>query len=326
VRSAARELGYVPSRQAANFARSRTNMIGLVVPTYASFPPFSRPYFPALLDGVVMGAAERGYSVTIVPSRVGTDMADVFSLIRSRAVDGLVFAVTPTDYEPFLELLEAGMPFVLINNYHEGLSSVDSRPMPGMREAFSHAWNLGHRRVGYITGDRSFRNALDRQSAFETLAEEFGMQTLVVEGDFSRTSGWRGAARLLERPDPPSLIMTSSDRAALGVISYCGDKSIQVPRELSVIGYDNLYPAQDLAPPLSTVDNPVSESGRVGAGLLIDFLEGIGAWPRQIWLDTSFVVRQSTGPWPVTQVGEGGGLSTSTAPPMLKSPSGPDDP
>ncbi len=296
VRVAARELGYVPSMQAANFARSRTNMIGLVVQTYASFPPFSRPYFPALLDGVVIGAAERGYSVTIVPSRAGTDMADVFSLIRSHAVDGLVFAVTPSDYEPFLELIEAGMPFVLINNYHEGLSSVDSRPTPGMREAFSHAWNLGHRKVGYITGDRSFRNALDRISAFDRLATEFGMETVVVEGDFSRTSGWRGAARILEGADPPSLVMTSSDRAALGVLSYGVDKAISVPGDLSLVGYDNLYPAQDLTPPLSTVDNPISESGRVGAGLLIDFLEGIGSWPRQIWLDTSFVVRQSTGP------------------------------
>ncbi len=314
VREAARELGYIPSRQAANFARSRTNMIGLVVPTYSSFPPFSRPYFPALLDGVVMGAAERGYSVTIVPSRVGTDMADVFSLIRSRSVDGLVFAVTPSDYRPFLGLLEAGMSFVLINNYHEGLSSVDSRPLPGMREAFSHAWNLGHRKVGYITGDRSFRNALDRLSTFESLASEFDMETIIVEGDFSRTSGWRGASRLLERSDPPSLVMTSSDRAALGVISYCADKSISVPRDLSVIGYDNLYPAQDLSPPLSTVDNPIAESGRVGASLLIDFLEGIGDWPRQIWLDTSFFIRQSTGPAAATRLDEGGGLSTSTGP------------
>ena len=261
-----------------------------------------------------MGAAERGYPVTIVPSRVETEMADVFSLIKSRAVDGLIFAVTPSDYEPFLELIEAGMPFVLINNYHEGLSSVDSLPQPGMRRAFSHAWNLGHRRVGYITGDRRFRNALDRLAAFESLASEFGMEVVIIEGDFSRTSGWRGAARLLEGPEPPSMVMTSSDRAALGVLSYCADKSISVPRDLSVIGYDNLFPAQDLTPPLSTVDNPVSESGRAGAGLLIDFLEGIGAWPRQIWLDTSFVIRQSTGPGPASPMSGESGLSTSTGP------------
>lgn len=305
VRAVARELEYIPSRQAANFARSRAGSIGLVVPTYSSFPPFSRPYFPILLDGVVMGAAERGYPVTIVPSRVGTDMADVFSLIKSRAVDGLVFAVTPSDYEPFLELLEAGMPFVLINNYHEGLSSVDSLPEPGMRKAFSHASNLGHRKVGYITGDRSFRNAIDRLAAFEALAAEFGMDVVITEGDFSRTSGWRGAARLLERADPPSLVMTSSDRAALGVLAYCVEKGVSVPRDLSVIGYDNFYSAQDVSPPLSTVDNPVSDSGRLGASLLIDFLEGLGAWPRQVWLDTSFVVRATTAPAAPRRGGEG---------------------
>ncbi len=294
MRAAARELGYVPSRQAALFAQKRTCTIGLVVPTYESFPPFSRPYFPALLDGVVIGAAALGYSVTIVPSRVGRAEADVFSLIRSKAVDGLVFAVTPADYAPFLDLLDAGMPFVLINNYYEGLSSVDSRPESGMRQAFSHAWNLGHRHVGYVTGDRRFRNAIDRLAVFEELASEFAVRSTVVEGDFSRTSGYRAAARLLETADRPTVIMTSSDREALGVISWCAEKGISVPRDVSVIGYDNLHPAQDVSPSLSTVDNQVSASGEIGARLLIGYLEGSRDWPRQEWLDTGFVVREST--------------------------------
>jgi len=294
VRAAARQLGYVPSRQAALFARKRTCSIGFVVPTYASFPPFSRPYFPALLDGVVVGAAGLGYSVTIVPSRVGNAEAEVFSLIRSKAVDGLVFAVTPADYSPLLELLDAGMPFVLINNYHEGLSSVDSLPEPGMRQAFSHAWNLGHRVVGYITGDRRFRNAIDRLEVFESLAREFGIRSIVVEGDFSRSSGYRGAARLLEAPERPTVIMTSSDREALGVLSCCEERGVSVPRELSVIGYDNLYPAEDVRPALSTIDNRISVSGELGARLLVGYLEGGSDWPRQEWLDTSFVVREST--------------------------------
>lgn len=294
VRESARSLGYVPSRQAALFARKRTCTIGLVVPEYGSFPTFSRPYFPALLDGVVSGAEERGYSVMIVPNKVGRPAADPFALVSSKTVDGLVFAVTPADCRPFLDLVEAGVPFVLINNYFEGLSSVDARPLPGMRMAFSHAYNLGHRRIGYITGDKSFRNAIDRLGAFESLVEEFGMESRIVEGDFSRSSGYRGAARLLSSGERPSVIMTSSDRAAFGVLSYCAEKGIAVPRDLSVIGYDNLLPAQDVMPSLSTVDNPVSTSGAVGARLLIDFLEGGSDWPLQKWLETGFVVREST--------------------------------
>src|SRR5208337_463960 len=257
VRESARALGYVPSRQAALFARNRSMTIGFVVPEYKAFPPFSRPYFPALLDGAVLGAEERGYSITIILDKVSNKVRDYVALLHSRTVDGLVFSVTPSDYAPFAELVDSGVPFVLINNYHEGVSSVDSLPMPGMRQAFSHAYNLGHRDIGYITGDMRFRNAVDRLAAFETLAAEFGTRSRIAEGDFSRSSGYRGAGRLLEASDRPTMIMTSSDRAALGVMTYCFEKGISVPRDLSVIGYDNLYPAEDLVPSLSTVDHPV---------------------------------------------------------------------
>ena len=294
VREAARELGYVPSRQAALFARNRTFSIGFVVPTYESFPPFSRPYFPALLDGAVTGAEARGYSVTIVLNKVSRPIKDYFALVRSRTVDGLLFAVTPSDYEPFLELREAGLPFVLIDNYHEGLSSVDSRPLSGMRKAFSHVWNLGHRRFGYITGDMRYRNAVDRLAAFEGLVQEFAVESRVIEGDFSRGSGYRGAGRLLEDVDRPSVVVTSSDRAALGVMTWCTEHGLSVPGELSVIGYDNLYPAQDMLPALSTVDNPISMSGQLGAQLLADLVEGKESGPVQRWLETDFVVRGTT--------------------------------
>ncbi len=303
VRESALALGYVPSRQAALFARSRSYTIGLVVPEYKSFPPFSRPYFPALLDGAVLGAEDRGFSITIVLDRVSRQVRDYLALLHSRTVDGLIFAVTPSDYGPFAELVDSGMPFVLIDNYHEGISSVDSRPTPGMRAAFSHAYNLGHRDIGYVTGDMSFRNAVDRLAAFRSLAAECGIEPRIEEGDFSRSSGYRAAGRLLSGSRKPTLIMTSSDRAALGVITYCNEKGIAVPSELSVIGYDNLYPAQDLVPSLSTVDHPISLSGRVGTELLADLIEGKERGPVQKWLDTGFVVRESTSHAPR---GEGG--------------------
>lgn len=306
VRESALELGYVPSRQAALFARNRSYSIGLVVPEYRAFPPFSRPYFPALLDGAVLGAEDRGYTVTIVLDKVSRNVRDYIALLHSRAVDGLLFAVTPADYGPFAELVGSGMPFVLIDSYHEGISSVDSRPTPGMRAAFSHAYNLGHRDIGYVTGDMRFHNAMDRLAAFEALVEEFGVDSRVEEGDFSRSSGYRAAGRLLAERDRPTLIMTSSDRAALGVITYCNEKGIRVPSDLSVIGYDNLYPAQDLVPSLSTVDHPISLSGRVGTALLANLIEGKERGPVQKWLDTGFVVRESTSRSPM---GAAGGAS-----------------
>lgn len=296
VRAAAAELGYIPSRQAALFARKRTNTLAFVVPNYGSFPPFSRAYFPALLDGVILEADARGYAVTIVLDKRSHDTEDYYALIRSKTVDGLLFAVTRADFKPFMGLRERGVPFVLINNYEEGLNSADARPEPGMRKAFSHAMNLGHRRIGYITGDMRYRNAMDRLWAFRNLAEEFQVDALVEEGDFSKTSGYAGSTKLLSRPDAPTLIMTSSDRCAFGVLQYAAERGIRVPQDLSVIGYDNLTPAQDITPALSTVDHPVTALAGRATGFLIDVLEGGCEEPQQLWLDTDFVVRESTAP------------------------------
>lgn len=294
VRRAAEELGYIPSRQAALFARNRTMVLGFVVPSYSSFPPFSRAYFPALLDGVVLAADRLGYSVTIILDKVERGHKAYHDLIRSRTVDGLLFAVTPADFRSFELLSESKVAFVLINNYRTGLSSVDARPGSGMRKAFSHATNLGHSRIGYITGDMAFRNATDRLECFGSLCGEFAVSGKVVAGDFSRTSGYRAMSHIMDDPEPPSLVMTSSDREALGVLQYCSEHGIAVPRELSVIGYDNLHPAQDVSPPLSTVHHPITELGRAATTLLTGIIEGVVQGPVQEFLDTDFVVREST--------------------------------
>jgi LacI family transcriptional regulator len=294
VRAAAKDLDYIPSRQAALFAKNRTNTIGFVVPGYQSFSPFSRSYFPALLDGVVLESDAAGYSATIILDKQQEGTSDYTALIRSRTVDGLLFAVTRANFEPFAGLRDEGVPFVLINNYQNGLNSVDARPESGMRKAFSHACNLGHRHIGYITGDKRYRNALDRLAVFQELAAEFGVSTSVVEGDFSKTSGLAGAAKLFIGPKPPTLIMTSSDRCAFGVLNYASGRNILVPRELSVIGYDNLPPVRDISPPLSTIIHPVTSLARRATRLLIDILEHRRQEPVQEWLDTDFIVREST--------------------------------
>lgn len=292
----AADLGYVPSRQASLFARHKTQTLGFVVPSYSSFPPFSRPYFPTLLDGAVLAADETGYAVTVVLDKVMNENRDYRTMVDNRTFDGLIFAITRDDFRPFLDLSARGIPFVLVSNYHEGLNSVDARPEPGMRLAFAHAVAEGHRTVGYIEGDLRFRNAQDRLAVFQALAAEFDLRTSRVPGDFSKTSGYEGAARLLAGPDRPSLIMTSSDRAALGVMRYCQEKGIQIPGDLSLIGYDNLHPAQDAHPPLSTVDNPVALAGSRAVHLLVGLLDRRVSGPVQEWLDTGFIARATTAP------------------------------
>jgi LacI family transcriptional regulator len=295
VRKAAEKLGYVPSRQAALFASRKTCRLGFVVRAYKAFPPFSRAYFPSLLDGAVMGADERGYLVSVILDKKGDEFRDLVQVVRSREVDGLILSIMPTDDPRIGKLIQAKVPFVIINEHRQGCFAVDHNPTVGMRKAFDYAVSMGHTHIGYITGDKQYRNARDRQDAFQEMALKFGVYTMIEEGDFSRTSGYRSAGRLLQSDIPPTMIMTASDRAALGVLDYCRDHKIHVPNDVSVIGYDNLYPAQEVIPQLTTVDNPVPQEGYTAAQLLVDVLEKKVTKPVTKWLDTDFVIRQSSG-------------------------------
>lgn len=296
VKQVAQELGYAPNRQAAMFAKNRTGTVGMVVPRYTSFPPFSRAYFPTVLNGAVVAGESRGYFVTIVLDHRDTTAKTLARLVLEKSVDGLLFTVSPAEYARYEYLAEQDIPFVLINNYHENMSSVDAWPEAGMRHAFQHVYDLGHRRIGYITGDTTFKNGQDRLDVFTRLCDEYRVESSIVPGDFSRTSGRRGAEYLLQQPTPPTVILTASDRAAIGVLSYCEDRGIRVPTDVSVIGYDNLHTAEDTSPPLTTVANPIEQSGYVGMQTLIDLLEGRQQGPVYHWLDTSLKVRDSTAP------------------------------
>lgn len=294
VRDVAGNLGYIPNRQAALLAKNKTFRLGLVVRTYKSFTPFSRSYFPRLLDGTLQRAEERGFSITIILDSVDDVPKDLSLPVRSKEVDGLLFSVTPMDDPRYRDLKARDIPFVLVNNRREGYFCVDCDAETGMREAFNHITTLGHRRIAYIAGDPIYWDGKMRLEIFTRLADEYGITATVVPGNFSMTRGREAAGELLERRDPPTLIMCASDRSALGVLSYCRDRGIKIPGNLSLIGFDNLGPARDAVPGLTTINQPISLMGGEATDMLIDILENRSPEPVRS-LKTDFIIRESTG-------------------------------
>lgn len=295
VKAVAEAMGYVPNRQAALFILKRTLRLGFVIPLYKAFPPFSRPYFPALLDGAVIKAEERGYSITIIMDRIGNEPKNLARLVQAKEVDGLLFAITKSGDERLKELGRKEIPLVLLNNLVKGCASVSNNPVTGMKQAFEYLKDMGHKRIGYISGDREYIDAVERLRAFNELASKYSMEATVLQGNFSKTSGYQCAGKLLNAEKPPTAIMTSSDREAVGVLNYCRDHRVPVPGRVSVIGYDNLDPTEFISPPLSTVMHPVREIGCEGADLLIDLIEKKKKGPIHLKLNTGFIVRESSG-------------------------------
>ncbi|MCF7945636.1 MAG: LacI family transcriptional regulator [Spirochaetia bacterium] len=298
VKQTARELGYIPNRQAVLLASNRTYRLGLVVRTYKSFSPFSRAYFPRLLDGVLLKAEQHKYTINIILDKVEEEYKDLSTYVYGKEVDGLVFSVSPLGDPRFEELKQKRIPFVLLNNKVPGMNCVNSDPCKGTREAVRHAVSLGHRRLGYITGDLSYWDGRERLKAFTNVCREMELQTEIVEGNFSKTSGYRASDSLLNRDEPVSVIFCASDREAMGVFLYCKERGLEVPRDVSIIGFDNLGPAKDTNPPLTTIHQPITKMGSEAVRILISIIEGetaanVNGELRS--LDTGFIIRHSTG-------------------------------
>ena len=290
VREQAELLGYYPSRTATLFASNKSLSLGFVVPYYKNIMPFTRSYFPSLLDGLLVGAMNRDYSIGIVFENHLGKYRTYNELINSHSFDGLVFAITQDNFAGLQSMIDNEIPFVLVNNYQEGAASIYAKPDNGMQKAIAHATSLGHSSITYITGDLRFKNGKDRLAVFEEQASLNHIHAHIIEGDFSRKSGFESFEKMQQRP---SLVMTASDRQAFGFMQACMEQGLHVPRDISVIGYDNFQPAGTSAPPLTTVDHPVTEMGIIAAEMAIDMIQKKNT-PEQKWLDTGFVIRKST--------------------------------
>ncbi len=295
VKAVAAQLGYIPNKQAVLLASKRTMRIGFVVKTYKAFSPFSRSYFPRLLDGILYKAEELGYSITIVLDKKNDTYKDLSQLVFGKEVDGLIFSVTPLNDPRFEQLLQKSIPFVLINNYYEKADSINCNPYKGTNDAIAHLKALGHTHIGYISGDQYYWDGRERLKVFNKLTKEHNFKTTVVEGNFSKRSGISGTEKLLSIRKPPSVIMAASDRCALGVLEYCRKENIRVPDELSIIGFDNLGPARDSIPGLSTIHNPVARMGSEAIAQLDNRLSGREKDHNSIFLDSGYIIRETTG-------------------------------
>jgi LacI family transcriptional regulator len=178
-----------------------------------------------------------------------------------------------------------------------GCNVVNASNRTGTRGAIEHLIGLGHRRIGFITGREDVGAARQRLTGFRDAMTRAGLTIRdrdVVTGDFEEPRGYEAARELLERDEPPTAIFASSDLAALGVVRAARDLGLQVPGDLSIVGFDDLPEASWVVPALTTVRQPLRDMGRVAVRRLMSMLDDPDQPPATIVLDTELLVRGST--------------------------------
>ncbi len=269
----ARQQGYTASAVARSLVTRKTRAIGIVVTTIAD------PFNGDVVAGIEHIANEQGYSVILAASQA--DPEREVSVVRSfheRRVDGILVASSRVGARYVPLLLDLNVPIVLLNNQHpdEFAYSVGIDNIDGGFQATRYLVELGHKRIAYV-GDRcGLQSDVQRFRGYKRalhLAELPLAPELITYGDGKSAEGARCAAQLLGLDNPPTAIFCYNDMTALGVLQEACRRGFCVPRDVSVVGFDDLFFASLLHPSLTTIQQPREMLGRRAMEILLSLLD-----------------------------------------------------
>ena len=294
VHAAMRELGYTPDATARSLRVGRTDTIGLVVPDN------SNPFFAALARWIEEAGFEAGYTTILANSNERPDREHRYvSTLVSKRVDGLILSPSRGDHGTLRRLLEnARIPVVVVDR-DAALPNADVVVYDnegGSFEATRHLLELGHTRIAYIAGPADASSATDRLRGFgRAIAVAKLPEQPVVEADFHFEGGREATARLLDRGRELTALVAANDLMAAGAIRELVARGFSVPRDVSVIGFDDAPLAEMISPALTTMRQPLQDMAHTAVSMLLSRMtSGDGGAPVRKVLPTSLVVRDST--------------------------------
>ena len=293
VLAAVESCGYYPNAHARSLASGRSKVIGLVV------SDVSNPFFPELVKSIEAAAFERGYDVLL--SNTNYDAERTSHYIRrfiERKLAGVVVMTSELDTELTGELArrEVSGVFLDLNEPGPHTSNLRVNYEAGVEEALSHLVSLGHKEISFIGGPTQLRSAELRREAFVASVRRHlpEARAELFRGDFKLEGGRRAAREMLESRVRATAVVAANDLMALGASAEFRAAGLQVPRDVSIIGFDDIAFAALCEPPLTTVCIPRMELGRCAVEALLTAIERPEQEGVELNIPTYLVKRGST--------------------------------
>ncbi|WP_217538789.1 LacI family DNA-binding transcriptional regulator [Stenotrophomonas sp. GbtcB23] len=270
VMRAVQALGYTPNLAASTLAAAQHTRIALI------YTNPSGAYLRELLVGLLRGASNAAIQLVI---HYWDNLDPVAERRAARALAGRVDGVIlppPLCESPVAvtELVQAGIPVVAIASGHlrDDVSCVRIDDFHAGKEMAEHLIQHGHTRIGFIRGRNDLSASARRYDGFATALHEAGLEVeprLVQEGDYTYRSGLDAAEKLLSQPQPPTAIFASNDDMAAAAISVAHRQGLEVPRDLSVVGFDDTSAATTVWPELTTLHQPIAAMADAAIDILL---------------------------------------------------------
>lgn len=296
VLQAAKELGYVPSAAARTLVSGQTRTIGLII--HGAHHLQVDPFISQVLHSLIDISRQKGFRVIVEAVEQVGENGSYVQLVQAKQIDGLVVLNPRSDDRQLPALIEQGFPVVLIGTLkHPKEHAVIHRSCA--EAVVHHLLELGHERVAHISyAPLHYLTAKSRLRGYQRALAKAGVaydETLVHLGNYSAESGYQAMRALLEGHAKPSAVFAGNDTIAIGALAAIHQAGLTVPKDIAVIGYDDIPIAPFTVPPLTTVRTPAAEQGRLAGEMLINLMQGRPPAERHITLTSQLIVRQSCG-------------------------------
>ncbi|MCA0278545.1 MAG: LacI family transcriptional regulator [Proteobacteria bacterium] len=299
IREVAREMNYRPNVSARNLRTQRAMAVLMVVRDVGN------PFYLEILKGVEATARAAGYSVLMGNTENDSDReVEYFDMLRDGHADGMILMTGKLpEREGFLASVTGGAPIVV------ALEEIRDARFPHVmidneaaaRNAIEHLIGLGHIRIAHVSGPVPEIMSIERREGYRKAMAAAGLPIpdgYEQRGDYLLHTGQHLCRALFELPEPPTAIFVANDEMAFGVIHELRRLGVDVPGQVSVIGFDDLFLSEAFYPPLTTVSQPRTDIGRAAMTMLLDLMSG-GLSPRKpVMLPTTLKIRGTTAPAP----------------------------
>jgi|SRR5579871_538633 len=299
VRQAIEELKYFPNTQARSLVSGRSRIVGLIV------SDITNPFFPELVKGFYDAAARSGYEILLADTEYDSNrMATGVRRMLERKVDAV--AIMTSEMDPVLtqQLTRRSIPtvFLDVGEVARHTSNIRIDYESGISQAVAHLLDWGHRRVAFISGPDDLKSSCIRRQAFLKAMKERGLAESRVEtGNHRIDGGFAAMGLILSGASRPTAVLCSNDLTAIGALRAIRRAGLQVPDDMSVVGFDDIALAEFTEPPLTTVRLPRQELAGKAFEALMDTLADNTHVGAEYTVSTELVIRESTARIPLVE-------------------------
>jgi len=267
--------GYEPNFNARNLATKRTRTVGIVIPHSPKYL-FRNPFLTNVLLGISEVLSQNGYNMFISFEKE----FDYSVMVKNGKVDGIIFLMIRYHNKWIDQLAEGSIPFVCIGEHHlkEKVNYIDSYDTIGIFKAVEYLVKLGHRDIAYLGGNQEFCSGINRFKGYKQGMEYFSLELkdewIISSSVNLEEDGRRIMEGLLQKRNLPSAIVAFNDLIAIGCMQVAKQRGMDIPKDISIIGFDNIHYCSVVSPTLTTINNLSYEKGLMAAEWLIDIVEG----------------------------------------------------